>query len=187
MPMFSIEGVKGTLKNFETLQDKKAFLSRIKSQLLEMIIKGGIDEPFPVKDISTGKWFDAASFRSFSRQEIDQVENIIKWVESEYLLLENTQAAGETAQSSVNPHTPLANSGKAEKNQEFGPGYIPNRKYTDEQFEYFEHKWDELRSQQQAYDACVAIFKLDPNKLESFIRQYRRWRNSRNINNLPRT
>jgi len=57
-----------------------------------------------------------------------------------------------------------------------GKQYLPNRIYTAKMFVYFQKKWDKLRSQEQAYDKTTKEFALDPLKGESFIRQFRIWR-----------
>jgi len=51
--------------------------------------------------------------------------------------------------------------------------YAPNKKYSDEQFIYFEDEWKRLHSQKQAYDSVAEKYSLPYYGFENFVRAYR--------------
>jgi hypothetical protein len=60
--------------------------------------------------------------------------------------------------------------------------YLPNKKYTDEMFEYFQQAYVRQNSQTPAYEETATEFGLDVHKQESFLVQYRLWSKSKLLN-----
>lgn len=173
--MFSIEGIKTALQAKGTLREKLIFLSILKSEIAEMLVKEEIVDYIPVRKVETDTWYDAKAYRRLTRIEIDDLGRIAGWLESQYVLVENLISTTNNTTSNKLPETIVQSPEVFQETQSKKREYLPNKKYTPELFLAFQKKWDKLHSQKQAYDECTKEFQLEPGKFDSFIKQFRKW------------
>lgn len=114
--MLSIEFIKNTLGGIDNLNEKTAIISRSKSQAVELLAKGSIVEPFPVMNADTKEWYNVNSDRKLSNHEIDQLKNLVIWLESQHALIEDlinlSKTTAVSERLSRKDQTPQTNKGE---------------------------------------------------------------------------